>query len=50
MNWYKTMVEVIAAAFLAACAILGFLVTGVVLRVLWEGLTVGFTMFGYWPV
>ena len=50
MKWYNTVVEVASAAFLAACAILGLLATGLAARLLWEALTVGFTMFGYWPV
>ena len=50
MSWYKIIVEVASIAFLAGCAIVGWLAIGIVARILWEVLSVGFTLFGYWPV
>jgi hypothetical protein len=50
MKVYETVVEVVSMAFLAGCAMIGWLAVGIVARILWETLSVGFTLFGYWPI
>jgi hypothetical protein len=45
----KLVVDVISQLTLAALGVLAFMLCSVLIRILWEGFLLGFTIFGLWP-
>jgi hypothetical protein len=45
----KLVVDVISQLALAGLAVAACLVGALVLRILWEGILLGWTAFGFWP-
>ena len=46
---YKTILEIGGTAINAAFSILAIIVLGLLVRGLWDGFMLGFTVFGYSP-
>jgi hypothetical protein len=45
----KLVIDIISQITLAALCVAAFLAGALVLRVLWEGIILGWTVFGLWP-
>ena len=45
----QVVVDIISQITLAGLAVVAFLAGSFVLRCLWEGFLLGWTVFGYWP-
>ncbi len=45
----QIVVDIISQLTLAVLAVAAFIGGSLVLRVLWEGFLLGWTVFGYWP-
>jgi hypothetical protein len=44
MNWYKVLIETVTIAFIALAIICGIIATGLVARLVWHGLSIGWNL------